>query len=274
MEHVPPSPRKKVPVPVLKADYTPAESELWQTLANAYNRATGEDIVYISKKTGVPTTMVAATLDMVLFFPFAARLDLAYKNAHDILRAVRENNSLESITNIIQKITAELKKTYLFREANEYHVAVLISDDPAINDWLTRRIQNSKTKKAELEEITDNAFTLTPLLLSYLLDKRDIIELLTAREVELGKPSRFHAKILQIARDIRRKQKKWIPSRHYRELMMQSKEKGKYHNQIIMFLKNVQFDPTYRAKLKKEDIHFFNWLLEKQEEIIRAGSTD
>ena len=277
MEYVPPSPRKKVPVPVLKADYTPAEDQRLRDIVDAYNRATGADIVFVSKETGVPIKMVAATLDMQLFLPFAAKLTQESEDAHAILRAIRENNPQEPVNKILQRILIELNKTYLFKGANDYHVAVLISDDQAIHDWLKQRIQDPKRKQKELqgalEELTDNAYHVSPLFLASLLDKQDLVELFKKREVELEKPFRFHAKLLAIAAESRKPEKKWIPSRRYREIMMESREQEKYRKQLIMLLKNIQFDPEFRDKLKKEDIGFYNWLIKKQQEFAKPEST-
>ncbi len=274
MEHVAPSPRKKVPVPVLKADYTPAEDQHLRDIVDAYNRADAEDIVYVSKETGVPTKMVAATLDMQLFLPFAARLTQASENAHAILHAMKENQ--EPVIAIIKKIKAELGKTYLFKGANDYHVAVLVSDDQAIHDWLKQRIQNPKREQKELKEalegLTGNAYHVSSLFLASLLDKQDLVELFKKREVELGKPSRFHAKLLTIAAESRKPEKKWMPSQRYREIMMESREQEKYRKQLILLLKNIQFDPEFRDKVKEEDMRFYNWLLKKQQEFAIAES--
>ncbi len=269
MEYVPPSPRKEVPIPVLKADYTPAEDQRLRDIVDAYYRATRQDIVYVSKETGVPTRMVAATLDIELFFPFAAKLAQAYENAHAILKAMRENNPQESADNIINKMLTELEKTYLFKGANQYHIAVLVSDDPAIRNWLQREIQGSSKKNA-IEQETPNAYSLSPLFLAHLLDKQDLITLFKKSTAELGTPSRFHAKLLWIADESRKDQKKWIPSRFYRRDMMRFPNKEEYRQKTLLVIKNLQFDQKYRNMLKEADIRFYNWILNKQRELAQA----
>ena len=269
MEPVAPSPRKVVPIPMLAVDYTQAESEYWQALIDAYNIATREDIVYVSKETGVPIKMVAATLDIELFFPFAAKLAQASESAHAILHAMREDNPQESEIKIINRIKTELGKTYLFKKANDYHVAVLVSDDPAIHDWLQREIQDS-SKKTAIEQPTKNAYNLSPLFLAHLLNKQDLITLFKKSTADLGKPSRFHTKLLWIADESRKDQEKWIPSLPYRRGMMRLPNKEEHRQKTLLVIKNLQFDQKYRNMLKEADIRFYNWILNKQRELAQA----
>lgn len=158
---------------------------------------------------------------------------------------------------ITETLKEELKKTPLFSEANDLHVALFGRADPEIDKYFQAKIQAPSLVN---ESAAGEDLPITPLFLAEYIGNEKAKEMLIARGATQP-TEKLIKELLTAAEDARKPQAKWEPSLQFRALMRRNPKA--YKDPIEHTLKHVQSNPQYKEQLRSEDPQFLDWLMKQ-----------
>ena len=221
--------------------------------------------------TSLGVSLAQITLTQSLL-SFADEIDRATQYARAFIEKVTENNAKlkkpytpeQQTETIMAGLKKQLNQLPIFENANNFHIAVVASEDPVIKNWLN---ENIKKDTHQLTEATNKPYNITPLYLAHFLGKNDVIALFDKHNIKLGTLSPFQRDLLQAAIDGRKPEKKKIPSIPFQRTLR--RDPKQYIQHIRRLVTNVLTDAKFSKTLQKEHPRFYAWLMAQGVEYIR-----
>ena len=269
--------------PTLRVERSPQDIARIQNIIDSYNEIeTPKARAFLKREYGplqafLGLSLAQLTLSQSLL-TFANEIDKATKYSQAFIEKAKDNNfklkepysADKLIEEIMPTLKTRLRQFPILKGADDFHIAVVASEDPGIKNWLYRNIDDPNLKEV-FSKPTEKPYKVTPLYLAHVLGKNDIIALFDKYNIKLGRLSPFHKDLLQAAIDSRKSEKKKIPSIPFQRTLL--RDPKKYIADIRRLVTNVRTDVEFNETLQKEHPEFYAWLMSQGVEYIRKAES-
>lgn len=252
-------------IPTLPSDLTAHEKAQLKSELAAYTQKVSDSIRRLAAATKTPLGLLLP--DALSIFP--ERIYLMKEFIEGVFNKAIENNrklgnphkDSDLIDQVLDELQIKLEKQAFLKDLTRFHVAVLASDIPMVNEWLKSDIiENQETFLLQFDQV--GLHDISAAFLIFFFGNDDLKAALnkigiTLEDLKLGPVQ----KDLLDAEFERHTKEPWSPSSFFIQ-HVQSRP-AEHSNEIRHLFSLMRMDPRFKKKLQAEQPDFYEWLMKE-----------